>query len=178
MVETIDSIKGLKVWWPWFMISYLDDTMFSLWYYQPVPLNKACTRYEVNQSHAFLNKMEIVQICSNWQYLCVNVLIGIELLKPSRTHVCQYLLLLDVRYKLKYNSLSIFLKSRIQRGAVKCQGGAPAPSPAPPSPQLRPRVNKEVIKYLVSVTAPQLLTWLIFDTFVKFYKYYKISVSK
>ena len=138
MVETIDSIKGLKVWWPWFMISYLNDAMFSLWYYQPVPLNKACTRYEVNQSHAFLNKMEIVQICSNWQYLCVNVLIGIELLKPCRTHVCQYLLLLDVRYKLKYNSLSIFLKSRIQSAAVKCQGGAPAPSPAPPSPQLRP----------------------------------------
>ena len=120
--------------------------------------------------------MEIVQICSNWQYLCVNVLIGIELLKPSRTHVCQYLLLLDVLYKLKHNSLSIFLKSRIQRGAVKCQGGAPAPSPAPAP--LSYVLDKEVIKYHVSVTAPQLLTWLIFDTFVKFYRYYKMSVSK
>ena len=122
--------------------------------------------------------MEIVQICSNWQYLCVNVLIGIELLKPSRTHVCQYLLLLDVRYKLKYNSLSIFLKSRIQRGAVKCQGGLRLPPPLRPPLSYVLGVNKEVIKYHVSVTAPQLLTWLIFDTFVNFNKYYKMSVSK
>ena len=39
-------------------------------------------------------------------------------------------------------------------------------------------VSKEVIKYLVPVTAPQLLTLLIFDTFVNFNKYYKMSVSK
>ena len=55
-------------------------------------------------------------------------------------------------------------------------GGAPAPSPAPAP--LSYVLDKEVIKYHVSVTAPQLLTWLIFDTFVKFYRYYKMSVSK
>ena len=51
--------------------------------------------------------------------------------------------------------------------------GLPAP---PPSYVLG--VSKEVIKYLVPVTAPQLLTLLIFDTFVNFNKYYKMSVSK
>ena len=47
---------------------------------------------------------------------------------------------------------------------------------APPSYVLG--VSKEVIKYLVPVTVPQLLTLLIFDTFVNFNKYYKMSVSK
>ena len=47
---------------------------------------------------------------------------------------------------------------------------------APPSYVLG--VSKEVIKYLVPVTAPQLLTLLIFDNFVNFNKYYKMSVSK
>ena len=55
------------------------------------------------------------------------------------------------------------------------KGGGPS---APPPPSYFLGVNKEVIKYLVSVTAHQLLTLLIFDTFVNFNKYYKMSVSK
>ena len=85
------------------------------------------------------------------------------------------MLILDVQYKLKFKSLSIFLKSKIQRGLVKCQRGGAFPH-RPPSYFLG--VSKEVIKYLVSVTAHQLLTLLIFDTFVNFNKYYKMSVSK
>ena len=58
---------------------------------------------------------------------------------------------------------------------MNCQGGG---RPAPPPPSYFLGVSKEVIKYLVSVTAHQLLTLLIFDTFVNFNKYYKMSVSK
>ena len=54
--------------------------------------------------------------------------------------------------------------------------GGGVPHRPPPSYFLG--VSKEVIKYLVSVTAHQLLTLLIFDTFVNFNKYYEMSVSK
>ena len=59
---------------------------------------------------------------------------------------------------------------------MKCQRGGGLQHRPPPSYFLG--VSKEVIKYLVSVTAHQLLTLLIFDTFVNFNKYYKMSVSK
>ena len=65
-------------------------------------------------------------------------------------------------------------------------GNSPPSSPPCPYPKtlgwgispLSPPFWPRLIKYHVSVTNPQLLTCLIFDTFVKFYKYYKMSVSK
>ena len=68
-----------------------------------------------------------------------------------------------------------FLNQKSRGGWWIAKGGG---RPAPPPPSYFLGVSKEVIKYLVSVTAHQLLTLLIFDTFVNFNKYYKMSVSK
>ena len=84
-----------------------------------------------------------------------------------------YFYMCDINWNLTV--YQYFLNQKSRGGWWNAKGGGAFPH-RPPSYVLG--VSKEVIKYLVSVTAPQLLTWLIFDTFVNINKNYKMSVSK
>ena len=74
------------------MISYLDDTM-SVSYdltEKMLPTSSFKESMHMKSIPCYLTKQSLYKLPQFMLY--VNVLIGVELLKPSRTHVCKYLL--------------------------------------------------------------------------------------